>query len=383
MSRRLVIAGATGSIGKQAIDVLGSIPDLEVVGLSAGSNVESLLELATDTGVEQLAIASARAGALASVPKGHQLSVGADAPAAMVSELQPDLVLNAAVGFAGLAVSVAALESGADLALANKESLVAGGELVTALAEANGVSIIPVDSEHASLAQLIAEIPPESVESVTLTASGGPFRGRSSADLEQVTVEQALAHPTWSMGGKITIDSATMMNKGLEVIEARHLFGIGYDRIRVVVHPQSIVHALASLVDGMVLAHLGHPDMRAPIAWALAHPERPRLETKRLDLASVGRLDFEPPDEIAFPALRLAREAGIAAGTAPAVLNAANEVAVAGFLEGRIPFSAIPRIVEATLGGLDTGTIHSLASVQAADDAARQWASAETARLSR
>jgi 1-deoxy-D-xylulose-5-phosphate reductoisomerase len=219
----------------------------------------------------------------------------------MVSDLQPDLVLNAAVGFAGLAVSVAALESGADLALANKESLVAGGELVTALAEANGVSIIPVDSEHASLAQLIGDIPAESVESVSLTASGGPFRGRSAADLERVTVEEALAHPTWSMGGKITIDSATMMNKGLEVIEARHLFRIGYDRIRVVVHPQSIVHALASLVDGMVLAHLGHPDMRAPIAWALAHPERPRLDTERLDLASVGRLEFESPDEIAFP----------------------------------------------------------------------------------
>ena len=380
MSRRLVIAGATGSIGLQAIEVLDSIPELEVVGLSAGSDLDSLLGIAARTGVKHLAVASRSAADGLRDEGGVEVRFGAEAPAAMVAELEPDIVLNAAVGFAGLAVSVATLETGADLALANKESLVAGGELVTALAEANAASIIPVDSEHASLQQLIADVPDESIETVTLTASGGPFRGFTAAQLEEVTVDQALAHPTWSMGGKITIDSATMMNKGLEVIEAHHLFGIGYDRIKVVVHPQSIVHALASLVDGMVLAHLGHPDMRAPIGWALAHPERPRLDIERLDLAAVGRLEFEAPDEAAFPALRLARQAGLSGGTAPAVLNAANEVAVAAFLEGRISFAAIVRVVEATLGGVDTGTIHSLATVKSADEAARSRAAEEVVR---
>ena len=247
-------------------------------------------------------------------------------------------MLNSIVGSAGLGPTVVALSEGIDLALANKESLVVGGELVMALAEATGARILPVDSEHAALAQLIdgeRGAGPGTVERLTITASGGPFRGYTRERLRDVTAQQALAHPTWSMGAKITIDSATLMNKGLEVIEAHHLFGIGYERIDVLVHPQSIVHGLVTLCDGAVLAHLGCPDMRVPIAYALHHPERTELAVERLDLAAVGSLTFEEPDLDAFPALGLAREAALAGGTAPCVLNAANEIAVHAFLRGR------------------------------------------------
>jgi 1-deoxy-D-xylulose-5-phosphate reductoisomerase len=271
------------------------------------------------------------------------------------------------------------LGEGIDLALANKESLVVGGELVTVLAEGTGARILPVDSEHAALHQLIGgerAAGPGTVERLTITASGGPFRGRTRAELEGVTAEQALAHPTWSMGAKITIDSATLMNKGLEVIEAHHLFGLPYHEIDVLVHPQSIVHGLVTLCDGAVLAHLGCPDMRVPIAYALHHPYRTELAVKRLDLGAVGSLTFEQPDLVAFPALRLAREAALAGGTAPCVLNAANEVAVAAFLDGRIGFTRIAEVIEAALDELGSQSAGEFDALFEADRLARDVATA-------
>jgi 1-deoxy-D-xylulose-5-phosphate reductoisomerase len=300
--------------------------------------------------------------------------VGAEGLVRLVLESRPDLVLNALVGSAGLGPTVAALGEGIDLALANKESLVVGGELVMQLAEATGARILPVDSEHSALHQLVAGERPGSVEKLVLTASGGPFRGRTRAELEDVTVEQALDHPTWAMGGKITIDSATLMNKGLEVIEAHHLFGVPYDRIDVVVHPQSIVHAYVTLVDGAALAHLGHPDMRVPIAYALNDPERVDVPVRPLDLAEVGALTFERVDEQAFPCLRLAREAATAGGTAPCVLNAANEVAVHAFLQGRLGFLGIPAVIEGTLERLPALPVRAFESLYAADREARATA---------
>ena len=251
-------------------------------------------------------------------------------------------MLNGIVGSAGLVPTVATLGEGIDLALANKESLVVGGEFVTQLAEATGARIIPVDSEHSALHQLMAAERPGTVERLILTASGGPFRGRSRAELDEVTVEQALAHPTWAMGGKITIDSATLMNKGLELIEAHHLFGTPYDRIDVIVHPQSIIHSLIQLCDGATIAHLGYPDMRVPISYGLHYPDRVDVPVRPLDLAELASLTFEPVDLETFSCLRLAREAGLAGGTAPCTLNAANEVAVHAFLGGRFAFWRSP-----------------------------------------
>ena len=277
MARRVVILGSTGSIGVQALDVVARAPagELEVVGLSAGTDHETLISQARSFGVKRIALAdpdaAARAGELWT--DGELLS-GPDGLVELVVEANCDLVLNAIVGSAGLVPTVAALGEGIDLALANKESLVVGGELVTQLAEATGAAIIPVDSEHSAIHQLLAGQPPGTVDRLLVTASGGPFRGRGVEDLREVTIEQALAHPTWAMGGKITIDSATLMNKGLEVIEAHHLFGTPYEQIDVVVHPQSIVHSLIQLCDGATLAHLGYPDMRVPISYALHYPER-------------------------------------------------------------------------------------------------------------
>jgi 1-deoxy-D-xylulose-5-phosphate reductoisomerase len=275
------------------------------------------------------------------------------------------------VGAAGLGPTVAALGEGIDLALANKESLVIGGELVMALAEATGAQILPVDSEHSALFQLIGAERPGTVERLVLTASGGPFRGRSRADLRNVSVDEALAHPTWAMGGKITIDSATLMNKGLELIEAHHLFAMPYEHIDVVVHPQSIVHSLVHLCDGATLAHMGYPDMLVPIAYALNYPERLDVPVPTLNLASVGTLSFEPVDEEAFPALRLAREAALAGGTAPCTLNAANEIAVHAFLEERLGFLDIAEVIEGVLDRTGSAPLHSWDSLYEADRAAR------------
>ncbi|MDX6669802.1 MAG: 1-deoxy-D-xylulose-5-phosphate reductoisomerase [Solirubrobacteraceae bacterium] len=367
--RRVLILGSTGSVGTQA---LGVLRDLEVVGLCAETSWEPLVEQARAHGVKRIALADPHAAARAAEAwtDGEVLS-GPEGLVRLVVESDADLVLNALVGAAGLGPTVAALGEGIDLALANKESLVIGGELVTTLAEATGAQILPVDSEHSALFQLIAAERAGAVESLTLTASGGPFRGRTRAELEDVTVEQALAHPTWEMGGKISIDSATLMNKGLEVIEAHHLFGVPYERIHVVVHPQSIVHSLVNLVDGATLAHMGHPDMRVPIAYALHHPERPDVDVPRLDLSVVGSLTFEPVDEEAFPALRLAREAAMAGGTAPCTLNAANEIAVHAFLAGRLSFLGIAEVIEGVLDRIGSAPLHSWDSLYEADRAAR------------
>jgi 1-deoxy-D-xylulose-5-phosphate reductoisomerase len=382
MSRRLLVLGSTGSIGTQAIDVVGRSDDLEIVGLSAHSAWEALVEQAVAHGVRRIALADPDAAARAAEAwtDGEVLS-GPDGLVRLVVESGADIVLNALVGSAGLGPTVAALGEGIDLALANKESLVVGGELVTQLAEATGARLLPVDSEHAALHHLLRAVPAGSLERITLTASGGPFRGRSRDELADVTVEEALAHPTWSMGGKITIDSATLMNKGLEVMEAHHLFGVPYEKIEVVVHPQSIVHALVETVDGAQLAHLGLPDMRIAIAYALHHPELADLPTRRLRLAELGRLEFEPVDEEAFPCLRLARQAAQAGGTAPCILNAANEVAVHAFLEGRLAFLGIPEVIDATLQEVPAGPVEAFESLYEADHAARKAARRIVERL--
>jgi 1-deoxy-D-xylulose-5-phosphate reductoisomerase len=290
----------------------------------------------------------------------------------LITDTECDLVLNALVGSAGLGPTVATLGEGIDLALANKESLVVGGELVTALAEATGAQLIPVDSEHSALFQLIEGQRPGTIDRLVLTASGGPFRGRT--DLEGVTPAEALAHPTWDMGGKITIDSATLMNKGLELIEAHHLFGLPYEQIDVIVHPQSIVHALVHLNDGASLAHLGYPDMRVPISFALHYPDRSDVPVRQLDLVQLEELTFEAPDSHAFPCLRLAREAAEAAGTAPCVLNAANEVAVHAFLRGELPFTGIARVIESTLSELPARPVRHFSDLYQADGEAREIA---------
>jgi 1-deoxy-D-xylulose-5-phosphate reductoisomerase len=374
--RRVLIIGSTGSIGAQALEVVAASDELELVGLAAGRSVDPLLEQAERHGVRRLALADADAAALA----GERLAdaevlAGAEGLVELITETDCDLVLNALVGSAGLGPTIAALGEGIDLALANKESLVVGGELVMALSEATGARIIPVDSEHSALHQLVGAERPGAVDRLVLTASGGPFRGRTREQLAGVTVADALAHPTWSMGGKITIDSATLMNKGLELIEAHHLFGVGYERIDVVVHPQSIVHAVVHLNDGASLAHLGHPDMRVPISYALHYPERADVPVPTLDLAAAGELTFESPDEDTFACLRIARDAAAAGGTAPCVMNAANEVAVAAFLDGRAPFTGIAELTERVLDAVPAAPVGHFADLYRADAEARERAS--------
>jgi 1-deoxy-D-xylulose-5-phosphate reductoisomerase len=377
MPRRLIILGSTGSIGVQALDVVAGAPEgeLTVVGLSAGSDWQEVVAQAKRLGVRRVALADRDAAALASEAwtEGEVLA-GPDGLVELITDAGCDLVLNAIVGSAGLVPTVATLGEGIDLALANKESLVVGGELVMQLAEATAATIIPVDSEHSALHQLLAAERPGTVDRLVVTASGGPFRGRSAAELAEVTVKEALAHPTWRMGGKITIDSATLMNKGLEVIEAHHLFGTPYERIDVVVHPQSVVHSLIQLCDGATLAHLGYPDMRIPISYALHYPDRVEVPVRALDLAELGSLTFEPVDEVTFACLRLAREAARAGGTAPCVLNAANEVAVHAFLAGRLAFPGIAAVIEETLSRLPARPVHSFDSLADADAEGRRVA---------
>jgi 1-deoxy-D-xylulose-5-phosphate reductoisomerase len=368
----VIILGSTGSIGTQALDVVERSDELEVVGLSASTRVDQVLEQARKFGVGRIALADEAAAARAAEQWTDGEVLAGDAGLMeLITETDCDLVLNGLVGSAGLGPTVATLGEGIDLALANKESLVVGGELVIALAEATGARIIPVDSEHSALHQLIAAEKPGTVDRLILTASGGPFRGRHTSELANVTVEEALAHPTWAMGGKITIDSATLMNKGLELIEAHHLFGVGYERIDVVVHPQSIIHSLIQLNDGAALAHMGYPDMRVPISYALHWPERADVPVKPLDLAELGQLTFEEPDLDAFPCLRLAREAAAAGGTAPCVLNAANEVAVGAFLDGELSFLGIAEVIERALGDLPAEPVRHFSDLYRADAAAR------------
>lgn len=377
MARRLVILGSTGSIGVQALDVVSrSNGELVVVGLSAGRDWEALIAQAHEHGVGRVALAEPAAAARGSESWTGETLSGPEGLVRLVTQAGCDLVLNAIVGSAGLVPTVAALGEGIDLALANKESLVVGGELVTQLADATGASIIPVDSEHSALHQLLASEQAGTVDRLILTASGGPFRGRTAAELEDVTVDEALAHPTWTMGGKITIDSATLMNKGLELIEAHYLFGTPYSQIDVIVHPQSIIHSLIQLCDGATLAHLGYPDMRVPISYGLHYPERVDVPVRPLDLAELGALTFEPVDLERFSCLRLAREAGSAGGTAPCTLNAANEVAVHAFLGGRLRFLEIAAVIEETLAQLPSGPVHSFDALADADREARRLADA-------
>jgi 1-deoxy-D-xylulose-5-phosphate reductoisomerase len=372
--KRIAILGSTGSIGTQALDVIERSHELQVVALAASRSFELLVRQAEAHGVNRIALADETVAARASEAwTGGEVLAGAEGLVELITGTDCDLVLNALMGSAGLGPTVAALGEGIDLALANKESLVVGGELVMTLAEATGATIIPVDSEHSALYQLVnAEgQPPGTIDKLVLTASGGPFRGRTTQELAHVTPEQALAHPTWDMGGKITIDSATLMNKGLEVIEAQRLFGVPLERIDVVVHPQSIIHALVHLNDGASLAHMGYPDMRVPISYALHYPERADVPVAQLDLAELGQLTFEAPDERTFPCLRLAREAAAAGGTAPCVLNAANEMAVQAFLDGEIGFTTIAEVIERALDAHEPGPVRHFSDLYRADAEAR------------
>ncbi len=344
---RIALLGATGSIGRQALDVIAAHPELELVAASSGS-----------TPIDGLAPLT---------------QVGGD-PAELLERARPDVVLNAVVGFAGIGATMWALERGVTLALANKESLVAAGELALAARERGGGKLIPVDSEHSAAFQCLEGRAPGTVDSLVLTASGGPFRGRTRDELADVTPEEALAHPTWSMGPKITVDSATLANKGLELIEAHFLFGLPYQRIEVVVHPTSVVHALVRFRDGAALAHLGYPDMRVPISFALTYPERAATPIPQLDLAAGLTLEFHAPDLETFPLLRLAREAGERGGTLPCVFNAANEVAVAAFLADRLPFLGIAEVVEETLAAVDGAPAHDVDELVEADSQARRLA---------
>ena len=374
------IAGSTGSIGTQTLEVVAAEPDrFEVVAIGAGSSVEALIEQAGAVRPKVVAIADdTRAAELeAAVPAGTEVVAGADALAA-ISGLA-DVCVNGVVGFAGLPVTLGALHAGRRLALANKESLIAAGPVVREARRTPGADLVPVDSEHCAVHMCLrANDNRARVAEVVLTASGGPFRGRSRADLAEVTIEDALAHPTWSMGPKITVDSSTLMNKGLEVIEAHELFaeefGVGFDDIDVVVHPQSVVHSMVTFSDGATIAQLSMPDMRLPIGYALAHPDRIATPFGPIDWTRLARLDFEAPDREAFPCLDLAYRAGRAGGLAPATLNAANEVAVQAFLDGRIRWVDIPDVLSAVLDRHDGGTASTLDDVLGADADARRLA---------
>jgi 1-deoxy-D-xylulose-5-phosphate reductoisomerase len=377
--RRLVILGSTGSVGTQALEVVRRNPDrFQVVGLASGASRELLagqirefMPPAVAVGDEQ--VADELKESLQGL-RDVEILGGTDAAELLARDAEADMVLNAMVGAAGLGPTLATLQSGKMLALANKESLVVGGELVMDLVKGEPDRLVPVDSEHAALAQCLRGERREDLRKVVITASGGPFRGWSREELTVASVKEALAHPTWNMGPKITIDSATLMNKGLEVIEAHHLFDLDYDRIEVVVHPESIVHGMAEFRDGSLMAQLGTPDMRLPLQLALGYPDRLGSGVESLDLAAIGSLTFEPLDREAFPALDLAYRAGAAGATYPAVLNAANEVAVHAFLEGRIPLTAIPEVVEGTLEVHDPATVVSVVSLGRADAWARRRA---------
>nr|MBO2471791.1 1-deoxy-D-xylulose-5-phosphate reductoisomerase [Bacillota bacterium] len=385
--KHVVVVGATGSIGRQTLEIVHHFPDeLIVVGLAGGHRAEPMVDvvassdvlrrsvrrivMADDEAAAQVKDGLAVRGLLGGDGEGPAVYGGRDALIDMVSAEDVDLVVMAMVGAEALVPTLAALEAGKDVALATKEVLVAGGQLVTAAAQRSGARLLPVDSEHSAIFQCLQGESRQAVERLLLTASGGPFRSVPKEELARVTPEEALRHPTWRMGPKVTIDSATLMNKGLEVIEARWLFDVPIDRIDVVVHPQSIVHSCVELVDGSILAHLGPTDMRIPIQYALLYPRRMPSPVRRLSLADVGQLTFELPDRERFPALELAYEAARQGGTMPAVLNAANEVAVQLFLQRRIGFLDIPRLVERAMADHEPQAA-TLENVLAADRWAR------------
>ncbi|MEN9507317.1 MAG: 1-deoxy-D-xylulose 5-phosphate reductoisomerase [Actinomycetota bacterium] len=369
-SVRVAIAGSSGSIGRQTLDVVRAEADsYEVVGLGVGSSIEVLIEQALEFRPKVVAVAdpSKRAAVAAALPFAE---VVADL-AALADDA--DVVVNAVVGFAGLAVTVQTLRNGKRLALANKESLIAAGPVVQPLRATPGAELVPVDSEHCAVHQCLRSSvgPDREVARVVLTASGGPFRGRDAASLASVGVDEALAHPTWKMGPKITIDSSTLMNKGLEVIEAHELFGTPFDQIEVVVHPQSVVHSMVEFTDGCTMAQLSMPDMRLPIGYALAYPARIGTPFGRIDWGSLRRLDFEPPDTATFRCLPLAYAAGRIGSTAPAWLSAANEVAVDAFLAGRLRWSQIADVCEAALDAFETSADSTVEDIIAADARSR------------
>ena len=373
--------GSTGSIGTQTLDIVVARPDrYEVVAIGAARSVDLLVEQAERFRPPVVAIADA---SLASelvdrVPVGTEVLAGGSALAEAASTAE--VVVNGVVGFAGLPVTLAALESGRRLCLANKESLIAAGPVVREARNTPGAELLPVDSEHCAVHQCLrGDDGRGAVDRVVLTASGGPFRGRSSEELAEVTIEEALAHPTWSMGPKVTIDSSTLMNKGLEVIEAHELFDVEYDRIDVVVHPQSIVHSMVTFVDGTTMAQLSRPDMRLCIGYALAYPDRLDLPFGTIDWSEASRLDFEPPDRTSFPCLDLAFAAGRLGATAPAWLHAANEVVVAAFLEGGLPWARIPEVLADVLEGWPGLEADSVEAVLDADARAREATSARLA----
>jgi len=376
--KRIAILGSTGSIGRSALAVVDAHPDrLQVVGLAAGENADLLG--AQLRRYQPRVAAMASGAALDRLRKigsaaGIQLGAGRDGLVAVASHPDVDLVLCASSGTEGLEAVLAAIADRKTIALANKEVLVMAGGIVTEAARRHGVAILPVDSEHNAIHQCLHGRDRSEVKRLVLTASGGPFRGRSSSELLSVTAAEALKHPTWRMGRKITIDSATLMNKGLEVIEAHWLFGVRADQIEVVVHPQSVVHSLVELIDGSVIAQLGVTDMRLPIQYAFSYPGRWAAALPALDLVGAGRLDFDPPDTAAFPCLGLAYRALEAARSLPVVLNAANEIAVARFLDGRLAFAAIPEVIERTMEAHQSAEVSTLAAVRAVDGWARECA---------
>jgi 1-deoxy-D-xylulose-5-phosphate reductoisomerase len=379
------ILGSTGSIGRQALAVLDGLAGFDIVGLAAGKNIALLKEqikryrpgvVAVQEEGDALDLARELAG------QGIEVLWGPDGLEAVATDPGAAVVITAVTGTAGLLPTVKAIGAGKDIALANKETLVAGGSLVTGLAADKGVSILPVDSEHSAIWQCLRGSRPGEVESIILTASGGPFR-KEPRDLESVTVSMALAHPNWSMGRKITVDSATLMNKGLEVIEARWLFDLDYDKIRVAVHPQSIIHSMVEFRDGSVMAQLGLPDMKLPIQYALTYPRRLSGTVPRLNPVEMGPLTFEAPDMDRFPLLELAYRAGRRGGTLPAALNAANEVAVELFLAGRIKFTSIYRVVEEVVSRHDVTDRPDLEAILEADRRARQMAAEAAGGLKR
>lgn len=375
---RLAVLGSTGSIGTQTLGVVRLFRErLRVTALTAHRNVDLLEEQAREFAPEVVVIGTeegARVLEKRLAGTGIEVLCGAEAICHVATRPDVDTVVAALVGAAGLASTLAAVEAGKDVALANKESLVVGGALVTEAARKSGAKLLPVDSEHSAIFQSLVGEPVERVEKITLTASGGPFRDRPLGTFAAITPEEALKHPNWDMGAKVTIDSATMMNKGLEVIEAHWLFGLAAEKIDVVIHPQSVVHSLVTFVDGSVKAQLGVPSMVVPIQYALTYPDRWPAPHARLDWQAAGRLDFYAPDAARYPALGLAFEALRAGGTAPAVLNAANEVAVAHFLAGRIRFTRMAPLVEATLAALSAAPVDSVERLNEADAEARRVA---------
>jgi 1-deoxy-D-xylulose-5-phosphate reductoisomerase len=350
--RKVTVLGATGSIGESTLDLIGRSPDLfEVVALTGGSNAAKLAKLAIHHRAKYAAIADdTQFSLLKDLLAGTDIEVSAGEAALCEAARRPaDWIMAAIVGAAGLRPTFAAVSQGVCIALANKECLVSAGDVFLAAVKQAGATLFPVDSEHSGVFQAIDPSPSHCIEAITLTASGGPFRDWSVERLKTARPEQALRHPNWSMGPKITVDSATLMNKGLEIIEAFHLFPVGADQLRILVHPQSVIHCLVHYCDGSVLAQMSAPDMRTPIAYSLAWPERMNAPTERLDLTRLGQLTFEAADEVRFPALRIAREALQTGGTAPTILNAANEIAVERFLAGEIGFMTIPKVVEAAI----------------------------------